>query len=144
MLIFFILSYNNLKCKHIIKYINIPMDRHLPGHILQQPSIKSCHFSPFALHYLQRNQSDLFRIRFDDRICISFRIKSKHLIVDHQAYNIWLLLFPLRLPPPFFHSLTSKHFLYISGFLYVLSLFMDHVLHRSLPGQFFLVVQASV
>lgn len=64
--------------------------------------------------------------------------------MDHQAYKTWLLLFPLRLPPPFLHSLTSDHFLFMSGFLHVLSSFMDHVLHRSLPGQFLLVVQASV
>lgn len=59
------------------------------------------------------------------RICISFKIKSKCLVMDHQAYVIRLLLTPSGVFFPS-HLLPSNHSVSMSGFLHLLSLFMEH------------------
>lgn len=59
------------------------------------------------------------------RICISFKIKSKCLVMDYQAYVIRLLLTPSGVFFPS-HLLPSNHSVSMSGFLHLLSLFMEH------------------
>lgn len=113
------LKKSQMQTKHIIKYIDIPIDRHLSSQVLKKPSIK-CFF--FALHYLYRNLSNLFKIAFDHRICISLKKKkSKCLIMDHQAYVIRLLLTLSDVLFPS-HLLPSNHSFYVRILAFAVSL----------------------